>query len=88
MSEYIITCDEETALWIGNDVDYMRPIVRCRDCKWYDVFSSLCMRDMPFPNLCVFSVTPDGFCAWGERADKQTVEVWQPASSEDVTCHE
>lgn len=33
MSEYIVTCDEETASWIGNEVDSMEPVVRCRDCK-------------------------------------------------------
>ena len=33
MSEYIVTCDEETAEWIGNEVDSMRSIVRCRDCR-------------------------------------------------------
>lgn len=35
MSEYIVTCDEETASWIGNEVDSMKPVVRCRDCKWF-----------------------------------------------------
>ena len=35
MSEYIITCNEETALWVANDVDSMKPIIRCRDCKWF-----------------------------------------------------
>lgn len=34
MGDYIVTCDEETASWIGNDVDSMEPIVRCRDCKY------------------------------------------------------
>ena len=67
MSEYIITCDEETASWIGNDVDSMRPIVRCKDCKYYqdnhnNTFS------------CVFTkitsrAHPDGFCAWPERRE-------------------
>lgn len=35
MTEYIVTCDEETAAWIGNYVDSMRPIMRCMDCKWF-----------------------------------------------------
>lgn len=34
MSEYIVTCDDEVAVWVGNDVESMRPLVRCRDCKY------------------------------------------------------
>lgn len=76
MSEYIITCDEETASWIGNDVDSMRPIVRCSDCDFSheDELGNLrChgpltepwdyYNDEPSDGV---KVKPSGFCAWGE----------------------
>ena len=67
MSEYIVTCDEEVASWIGNDVDSMKRLVRCRDCRhfkpgeeeppvdWCDLFHD--------------EVTPCDFCKWGERGE-------------------
>lgn len=76
MSEYIITCDDEVAMWVGNDVESMKEIVRCRDCKHYRfvdrsyVFhderhnDSFCLR---FVGGKLMEVEPDGFCAWGER---------------------
>lgn len=80
MSEYIITCDEETASWIGNDVESMREITRCRDCKH---MSELHYRDMlgfgretiVYRCDCFWNadelpeVEPDGFCAWGKPRD-------------------
>ena len=63
-------------------------IVRCRDCKSYCEGSD---------DFCTFDwcdywdagvESPDGFCAWGEKADRETVEVWQPSSPDDVTCYE
>lgn len=65
MSEYIIACDEETALWAANDVDSMKPIIRCRDCVHFKHWA--CEE-----NGCTYCgeplrVGPDGFCAWGER---------------------
>ena len=67
MSEYIITCDKETALWVANDVDSMKPIIRCRDCTGFvegwdgyecERFSGEYHR-----------AEPDGFCSWGERKE-------------------
>lgn len=72
MTDYIVTCDEETATWVGNDVVSMRPIVRCRDCKYYDTAGPWCFEpskvyiDEYGLEVCA-TVTPDGFCAWGER---------------------
>ena len=65
MSEYIITCDEETASWIGNDVDFMKRIVRCRDCKYCMAYwrSDYCDYFKHVTN------DPDGYCAWGERRE-------------------
>lgn len=70
MSEYIVTCDEEVASWIGNDVDSMKPIVRCRDCKWLD-HRSLCLCMLPDGDggYACWVVEPDGFCAWGVRRE-------------------
>ena len=64
-------------------------IVRCRDCKHY---REVRMADGTTSHRCsgvmAFVDNPtDGFCAWGERADRETVEVWKPASPEDVTNH-
>lgn len=66
MADYIVTCDEETASWIGNDVDSMRPIVRCRDCKRWE--SGDCDWN-PYYNDHVDD-QPDGFCAWAVRRDE------------------
>jgi hypothetical protein len=69
MNEYIITCDEETASWIGNDVDSMRPIVRCRDCRYISsekYYFRYCYR---MGECKEFPVELDGFCAWGERKE-------------------
>ena len=32
--------------------------------------------------------TPDGFCAWGERRERESAEVWNQWSADDVTCSE
>ena len=54
------------------DIKVKQEIVRCRDCKhsdrayWCKHFGSY--GDLP-------PVTPDGFCAWGEREDTCTVSV-------------
>lgn len=75
MSEYIITCDEETASWVGNDVEAMRPLVRCRDClSWhkgycykhaYEVANEY--GDMFTEG--VFPMDDSGFCSLGKRRE-------------------
>ena len=79
MSEYIVMCDEETASWIGNDVDSMRPLVRCRDCRhmfdWaYDVpmcklwaFNDPDDSNASSGNALYPTVELDGYCWRGER---------------------
>ena len=61
-------------------------IVRCRDCiglvETWDGWE--CER---------FSgeyhrAEPDGFCAWGERRERESAEVWNQWSADDVTCSE
>ena len=36
--------------------------VRCRDCEHYEDYAGCCQR-----RYQPMAVTPDGFCAWGER---------------------
>ena len=68
MSEYIITCDDEVAMWVGNDVESMKKIVRCRDCKNFEQDGE---PSEVFPNsywcdkLTVY-MPPNGFCSWGK----------------------
>lgn len=67
MSEYIVTCDDETASWIGNEADSMEPIVRCRDCRHYRKSMNGCAEFGDEWRDEFANVEPDGFCAWGER---------------------
>ena len=64
-------------------LDMSQPIVRCRDCKHFTANKEFWIEppEVPFPMIgatsdcCDFwagtecKVTPDGFCAWGERRD-------------------
>lgn len=62
-------------------------IVRCRDCKWMSkdtVHYKACYR----LHAIEFMVEPDGFCAWGERRERESAEVWNQWSAYDVTCSE
>ena len=72
MSEYIIACDDETALWVGNDVESMKRIVCCRDCAYYNekTYKWVNGWTRTSATCTVFDgcrVEPDGFCKWGER---------------------
>ena len=69
MSEYIVTCDEETASWIGNEVDSMNPIVRCRDCAFFREKDWRCTSYQWLNCDESPEVEPDGFCAWGDRRE-------------------
>lgn len=84
MSEYIlITNQPNLFLSIPATVAVVKPLVRCRDCEFFNDFHGLCHR----PVLVVDGITntrwvdctdetepiyataakPDGFCVWGER---------------------
>lgn len=71
MTDYVITCDEETALWIGNDVDSMRLLVRCRDCAYsihffhHDDERYQCTE----PYQEGDDVKPDAYCWRGKRKE-------------------
>ena len=74
MSEYIVTCDEETASWIGNDIDSMKPLVRCRDCARFIPQGTFRFNSgVANKSTCevirgfVVQIDPDGFCAWGKK---------------------
>lgn len=62
-------------------------IVRCRDCKYGIDGGEYCAED------CADSwdwrcVEPNGFCAWGERKERESAKVWNQWSADDVTCSE
>ena len=59
MTEYI--CELENFDIPGN---VREEVVRCRDCKHYEDYGGCCHR-----RYQPMAVTPDGFCAWGERRD-------------------
>lgn len=76
MSDYIITCYDELAMWLGNNVDSMKEIVRCKDCKYHE-YMTVSYSDNPL-SVCYSEqwigaegdnplVKTDGYCAWGER---------------------
>lgn len=67
MSDYIITCDDEVAGWVGNDVESMRPLVRCRDCLWSKPEQSDHeYRAERHCNMWISDVSADGFCFRGK----------------------
>lgn len=83
MSEYIIdipddcfaSYDTERDMYYPDERDSAMPIVpivRCRDCKYYDDEPDLessepkCWRDPEHRGQSVWT-SPDRFCAWGER---------------------
>ena len=62
MSEYIVEVEA------GIEVDTvfvkdLQEVVRCRDCKYYDDYLTLCDLWSAYNRLA----EPDGFCKWGER---------------------
>lgn len=72
MSEYIVQVEGQMP-----DTIYERElteIVRCGDCKYYDIAGPWCFEpskvyiDEYGLEVCA-TVRPDGFCAWGERKD-------------------
>ena len=64
MSEYVVEePSSQSASWRVHE-----RIVRCRDCKHYTD------DEMEYYHYCgswCEQVTPDGFCAWGERRAEQ-----------------
>lgn len=79
MNEYIITCYDDLAMWLEDNVDSMKEIVRCKDCKHHE-YLTVSYLDKPF-SVCFSEqwtgaegdnplVESDGFCSWGERCEK------------------
>lgn len=77
MSERIICND--------NGGELREEIVRCRYCCYYKCGDDgwWCLR-----SISTKSNHPDGFCAWGERRERESAEVWNQWSADDVTCSE
>lgn len=71
MSEYIYATDEHEGHWLTGE-----EIVRCRDCKHFTTRGTHVFDDgktnecyCEFIRAYRLQITPDGFCAWGERRD-------------------
>ena len=58
-------------------------IVRCRDCEHLVAHGTGCA----YWDYCDIE-SIDGFCKWGERRGRESVEVWGQWSADDVTCSE
>ena len=74
--------------------DKLPEIVRCGDCKHFTpkgthkfdngkVNKDYC----DYVRSWMLQITPDGFCAWGERRERESAEVWNQWSADDVTCY-
>ncbi len=91
MSEYIACPYCHNPL---SQSEYVK-VVRCRDCvKWHEFDYEdgrrygECDEWKRPDSYCTPATAEDGFCAWGERRDRETIEVWNQWSADDVTCSE
>jgi hypothetical protein len=81
MNEYVYCSDGTPLASAGGEISLPRErVVRCRDCKHYDAYNSLCNK---FGIDC-YLATPQvnekpgyehtygdyGYCAWGERREQ------------------
>ena len=68
MAEFVVYCAEYESYTDGIKywfpTERREPIVRCRDCIYYDDYLGACCRGNTHQTI---AATPDGFCAWGER---------------------
>lgn len=71
MTEYIYGTDDHDGHWLTDEV-----IVRCRDCKHfvpkgaYKFENGIVNDDFcRYMRSYMLHITPDGFCAWGERKE-------------------
>jgi len=72
VSEYVGWLDDE---W-NQVLDQSQPIVRCRDCKHYDIEERCCWFFAYYEEVgenewerVPFEIEPTGFCVRGERRD-------------------
>ena len=70
-------------------------IVRCRDCVHWHHMDEIdgvrygdCDEFSPKAHYEKHATRESGFCAWGERCERETAEVWNHWSADDVTCSE
>ena len=69
MTEYIIKAADWAIDYKGESLfKECQEIVRCRDCEHYEDYGGCCMR-----RYQPMAVTPDGFCAWAERRERQNL---------------
>lgn len=75
MSEYIVRMPPSMPYEIRAELNawYVEsePIVRCKDCVYYEKHGSFVMCMLPDGDggYACWIVEPDGFCAWGERSE-------------------
>lgn len=91
MSEYIYASDGEPLTNASGEIVLARhEIVRCKDCDYYDHWEAL--GSYREKHACGYwdylEIELDGFCAWGERRERESAEVWNQWSADDVTCSE
>ena len=92
MSEYIVNMSGD---WANKQYEKLTEIVRCRDCAKWHAFDyedgkryGECDEWKRTDSCCTPATAEDGFCAWGERRERETAEVWNQWSADDVTCSE
>ena len=79
MSEFV--CELTDARY-EMDWELKEKIVRCRDCKYWAT-------EARFTGMCVGKqLDPEGFCKWGEKCERESAEVWNQWSADDITCSE
>ena len=63
-------------------------VVRCRDCKHFTYADAAHGDDDWCAKHDHIGWSVNGFCAWGERRERESAEVWNQWSADDVTCSE
>ena len=77
MSEYIYGSIGDPLVNVLGEIYLPRAeVVRCRDCKYSDAFKTRYQQKTVYAclNFDSAAIEPDGFCAWGERANFATCE--------------
>lgn len=63
-------CEKKPHNLIIRDLEYVK-VVRCKDCKYADWWGPKDREVLDCTHLYVPHVTPDWYCAWGERKEDE-----------------
>ena len=69
MSEYIV---RETDCGLATKQEIVGELVRCEDCKWYDMSKCMVTTEMGHHYVCrvhSYRPVPEDYCSQGERKD-------------------